>query len=594
MLSKLSVKKPMTVFVAVVLIIVLGIVSYMNMTPDLMPNLEMPYAIMMTTYPGQSPESVEKTVTKPLEASMSTLENISNVTSTSAENYSMLMLEFEDGTNMDTATVDIRGKIDALKGSWPEGVGTPTLLKINPNIMPVAVAAVNYEGKNRAELSEYMENTLQNKLEGINGVASITTMGVLEESENVVISQKKLDSLNEKIDKILNDKFGEAEDKINQAKKTISDNIEKAESGAKQLDNAKDALNEKQKQVSEQLNNASGELNSKQLELLQTKLELLNKEETLLSQKQQIQSIYEQLEKLRETYNKLIEQKEQLTEKYDFLSKLNEQYLGFVEELAKYEPGTEDYNRIMAELEKINEKLKDFGFTKAELPTRVMEAKEALDKVIDSIEKVKTTIQSIGYSVDDFFNDTVPKMKNSIEQIDKGIASIEEALKKLESGQTTVSSALNQLSSQESTANFQMNTAMSEIISNKTKIDMTVTQLDSAQDEIDKSMDELQEQKDKAKSKADVNKSVTMDNISKLLSAQNFSMPAGYITDEENQKYMVRVGDTVKNEDELKNLVLIDLGMEGINPIKVSDVADVFIVDNSDEIYAKINGENGI
>lgn len=594
MLSKFSVKKPMTVFVAVVLIIVLGIVSYMNMTPDLMPNLEMPYAIMMTTYPGQSPESVEKTVTKPLEASMSTLENISNVTSTSAENYSMLMLEFEDGTNMDTATVDIRGKIDALKGSWPEGVGTPTLLKINPNIMPVAVAAVNYEGKNRAELSEYMENTLQNKLEGINGVASITTMGVLEESENVVISQKKLDSLNEKIDKILNDKFGEAEDKINQAKKTISDNIEKAESGAKQLDNAKNALNEKQKQVSEQLNNASGELNSKQLELLQTKLELLNKEETLLSQKQQLQSIYEQLEKLRETYNKLIEQKEQLTEKYDFLSKLNEQYLGFVEELAKYEPGTEDYNRIMAELEKINEKLKDFGFTKAELPTRVMEAKEALDKVIDSIEKVKTTIQSIGYSVDDFFNDTVPKMKNSIEQIDKGIASIEEALKKLESGQTTVSSALNQLSSQESTANFQMNTAMSEIISNKTKIDMTVTQLDSAQDEIDKSMDELQEQKDKAKSKADVNKSVTMDNISKLLSAQNFSMPAGYITDEENQKYMVRVGDTVKNEDELKNLVLIDLGMEGIKPIKVSDVADVFIVDNSDEIYAKINGENGI
>ena len=109
MLSKFSVKKPMTVFVAVVLVLVLGVVSFMNMTPDLMPNLDFPYVIMMTTYPGQSPESVEKTVTKPLESAMATLENIKNVTSTSAENYSMVMLEFQEDSNMDSVTVDIQG-----------------------------------------------------------------------------------------------------------------------------------------------------------------------------------------------------------------------------------------------------------------------------------------------------------------------------------------------------------------------------------------------------------------------------------------------------------------------------------------------------
>lgn len=594
MLSKLSVKKPMTVFVAVVLIIVLGIVSYMNMTPDLLPDFEMPYVVIMTTYPGQSPEAVEKTVTKPLEASMSTLENISNVTSTSAENYSMLMLEFEDGTNMDSVTVDIRGKIDTLKGSWPDEVGTPSLLKINPNIMPVAVAAVNYEGKSRAELSYYLENTLQNKLEGINGVASINAMGVLEESENVVISQEKLDKLNKKIEDALNDKFGEAEDKLNEAKQTLADNIEKAESGAGQIDDAKNALSEKQQEVSNQLANASGELNSKQMELLQTKLELLNKEETLLSQKQQLQTVYEQLVKLSDSYNKLSEQKEQLTEKSAFLNMLNEQYQKLVDELAKYEPGTEDYNRVVSQLEEIDQKLKDFGFTKAELPQRAAEAKASLDKVVNSIETIKSTIQSMGYSLDTFFNETVPQMKDSIDKIDEGVAAIEDGLKQLESGEATVSSAISQLSAQESAANFQINTAMSEIISNEATLNMTLTQLDSAQEEIDTSMDELQTKKEQAKEAADVNKTVTMDNISKILSAQNFSMPAGYITDDNNQKYMVRVGDTVKDEEELNDLVLIDIGLDGIDPIKVSDVADVFVVDNSDEIYAKINGDNGL
>lgn len=594
MLSKFSVRKPMTVFVAVVLVIVLGIVSFMGMTPDLLPNMDFPYVVVMTTYPGQSPEAVEKTVTDPLESTMSTLENIKNVTSTSSENYSMLMLEFQDGANMDSATVDIRGKIDTIKGSWPEGVGTPLLMKINPNIMPVAIAAVNYEGKDRADLSEYLENTLQNQLEGIDGVASISTMGVLEQSENVVINQDKLDKLNKKIEKVLNDKFGDAEDQLNEAKNTISDNIDKAESGADELANAKDTLTGKQQEVSNQLSNASGELNSKQLELLQTKLELLNKEDSLLSQKQQLQTIYDELIKLSDSYNKLSDQQKQLAEKSDFLNKLNEQYLKLVEELAKYEPGTEEYNSIMAQLEAIDQQLKDFGFTKTELPQRAAEAKAALDTVVSSIEKIKTTIQSMGYSLDTFFSETVPQMKDAIDQIDTGIASIETAISQLDNGQTTISDALSQISSQESAANFQMGTAMSEIIANQSALTMTVAQLESAEKEIDTSMTELQEKKDQAKSASDVTKMVTMDNISKILTAQNFSMPAGYITDDKNQKYLVRVGDTVNTEEELQDLVLLDVGMDGIDPIKVSDVADVFVVDNSDEIYAKINGENGL
>ncbi|MCH5300320.1 MAG: efflux RND transporter permease subunit [Ruminococcus sp.] len=594
MLSKFSVKKPMTVFVAVIIVIVLGIVSFTRMTPDLMPNLDMPYVVVVTTYPGQSPETVETTVTKPLESSMATLENIKNVTSTSAENYSMLMLEFQDDTNMDSVSVDIQGKIDTIEGAWPEGVGTPILIKINPNIMPVAMAAVNYEGKDRAELSQYLEDKLQNQLEGIDGVASISTMGVLEESENVVINQDKLDALNKKIEKALNDKFGDAEDQLNDAKQTISDNINKAENGADELAKAKDALNEQQEQVSNQLANAAGELNAKQLEILQTKLQLLNQKQTLLTQKGQIQAIYEQLVSLQESYQKLTEQQSSLTESYDFLNTLNENYLSLVEELANYEPNTDDYNRIISELESIDEQLKNFDFTKVELPQRVMDTKDALDKIANSLDKIQTTVSSLGFSMDDVFNDTVPEMKSSIDQIDEGINAIDTAIQQIESGESGISSALNELSSQESAANFQMNSAMSEIIANQSVLTSTIAQLDSAEKEIDTSIEQLQEQKKQAKEAANANNTVTMDNISGILTAQNFSMPAGYITNDENQKYLVRVGDKIKNEEELENLVLFDLGMDGIDPVKVSDVADVFIVDNSNEIYAKINGENGL
>ena len=85
-MSKFSVKKPFTVFVAVIAILVLGVVSYLKMTPDLLPNMDFPYIMIMTTYPGASPEKVEAEITKPLEQSMSTLEHIQNVNSTSSEN----------------------------------------------------------------------------------------------------------------------------------------------------------------------------------------------------------------------------------------------------------------------------------------------------------------------------------------------------------------------------------------------------------------------------------------------------------------------------------------------------------------------------
>ena len=120
MLAKFSVKKPFTVLVAVILILVFGVVSFTKMKPDLFPSINMPYAIVMTTYPGASPEEVEEELTKPLEKQLATLDHIKNIISQSNDSYSMISLEFSDEVNMDAVSVDIREKIDLISGSWDE------------------------------------------------------------------------------------------------------------------------------------------------------------------------------------------------------------------------------------------------------------------------------------------------------------------------------------------------------------------------------------------------------------------------------------------------------------------------------------------
>lgn len=115
-MSKFSVKKPLTVFVAVIAVLVLGAVAFTRMTPDLLPNMDFPYVIIMTAYPGATPEKVEMSITKPMEQAMATLENIEEVSSSSSENYSLVMLEFTEDVNMDTVTVDILQKISQLEG----------------------------------------------------------------------------------------------------------------------------------------------------------------------------------------------------------------------------------------------------------------------------------------------------------------------------------------------------------------------------------------------------------------------------------------------------------------------------------------------
>lgn len=593
MLPKLSVKKPMTIFVAVIVVIVLGIVSVFKMTPDLLPNMDFPYAIILTTYPGQTPETVESVVTKPLEQSLSTIDGVKTITSTSSDNYSILTLEFEDGTNMDTATVDMRGNLDTIKDAWPDGVGSPYLMKINPNMMPVAMVAVDYDGYDTVQISDYVNNKLKNQLEGIDGVASVSTKGIVTQKENVIISQTKIDALNAKINDALNDKFGDAEKKISDAKKELQDNISKAEQGSDTIEQSINDLNSQQEEVAKQLADAQGKAQSGYTEILNAKMQLLDQQQSLTATKQTLTIAYQTLTQIKEKLDSLQDEKAQLTQQIETFEKIYNDYKDALNKLANPDLTDEQLAQVRAILAKIDEELDKYGFPKEELEERLNNAKNALTNVDKAITQTVEALKGLD-TTEEKLDDTIAEIADKISQVDGGITQIAAAVKGLDNNTVSVNQALSEIEKQQSLAAYQLSGGLSALNTKQSEVNSALTQLNSAQEELKSASDELSDQKDKAKKAADMTNTVTISNVSNILTAQNFSMPAGYVSDDENIKYLVRVGDKIDGNKEMQSLALFDTGIDGIGVVKLSDVADVFIADNSDEVFTKINGNSGV
>lgn len=593
MLPKLSVKKPMTIFVAVIVVIVLGIVSVFKMTPDLLPNMDFPYAIILTTYPGQTPETVESVVTKPLEQSLSTIDGVKTITSTSSDNYSILTLEFEDGTNMDTATVDMRGNLDTIKDAWPDGVGSPYLMKINPNMMPVAMVAVDYDGYDTVQISDYVNNELKNQLEGIDGVASVSTKGIVTQKENVIISQTKIDALNAKINDALNDKFGDAEKKISDAKKELQDNISKAEQGSDTIEQSINDLNSQQEEVAKQLADAQGKAQSGYTEILNAKMQLLDQQQSLTATKQTLTIAYQTLTQIKEKLDSLQDEKAQLTQQIETFEKIYNDYKDALSKLANPDLTDEQLAQVRAILAKIDEELDKYGFPKEELEERLNNAKNALTNVDKAITQTVEALKGLD-TTEEKLDDTIAEIADKISQVDGGITQIAAAVKGLDNNTVSVNQALSEIEKQQSLAAYQLSGGLSALNTKQSEVNSALTQLNSAQEELKSASDELSEQKDKAKKAADMTNTVTISNVSNILTAQNFSMPAGYVSDDENIKYLVRVGDKIDGDKEMQSLALFDTGIDGIGVVKLSDVADVFIADDSDEVFTKINGNSGV
>ena len=249
--------------VGVVLIIILGIVSFGNMTVDLLPSMNLPYAIVMTTYPGASPEEVETVVTKPVEQTMATVSNIKNVQSVSNENASTVILEFDQTANMDSVTIEMREGLDQISGFWPDEVTNPIIMKLNPSMMPVLITAVSASGEDAAETTRIIEEQVLPEVESVEGVASVSTAGSIEETVQVTVNEQKVEALNEDVKAALEEKMNEAASALQQAKDQVA--------------NGKAALAAGKAQASSGVGEAEAQISQKAEEIKQAQLEITEK-----------------------------------------------------------------------------------------------------------------------------------------------------------------------------------------------------------------------------------------------------------------------------------------------------------------------------
>ena len=191
MFSKLCIRKPVTTIMVTLMVFIAGIVSYFNLDQALMPDMDLPIAVVMTTYVGASPEEIEELISKPMEESLGSIANVDTVTSYSSTNSSMVLLQFVDGTDIDMAAVDMRDKIDQMKSTLPDAAGDPMVIKMDINAMPITIG-VKAENMDLESLNDLLEDNVVNRLERIEGVASVSLSGGITNEVRITVDPVKL------------------------------------------------------------------------------------------------------------------------------------------------------------------------------------------------------------------------------------------------------------------------------------------------------------------------------------------------------------------------------------------------------------------
>ena len=804
MLSKFSVKKPYTVIVGIILVIVLGVISFANMTTDLLPNMDLPYVAVYTTYVGATPEQVESDVTRPMEASFATLSDISGITSTSAENLSIIILEFESGVDMNGVLIELSSQIDMLRGSWSDSVGAPVVMQINPDMLPVSIASVSLEGADVRELTDFVDETLLPKLEGIDGVASVSVSGAVEETVSITIDEDRIELLNSLILREVDEELADVEAQLNSAQAQISEGkrlLAREKSNALgQIDDALSQLSDEA--LSEPLAQAQAQRETLQTQLAQTEAAIAAMEAlTSLTPEQQAQldALNAQLAALRtqcetkqaelealqgavtdpaaqaqyeealarreellgqraslETYieEQTLRDPEALRARIDALDKqiveneaslaalegeitalnaqadaLGAQVAALEEQIAAAEatpaPSVEpspsakpttsatptasplpsgeatqppfisspsltrgegggmiaqlfggaavaeevpvetlreqlteaqaalaaveaqlgEHEAARAEqtqaLELDKARLAEYRDTLASLEAsgtgedtqeRIAEAQRQIDAIDTELDELDATIAALeaGQLPDEERQAKIAALTEEIAALETSIAAIEDSEAYRMLLLATDEDAYNQQYAALSAAQAQLSAGLAQLDGVLAKLESGIipggiiegvdedtsiedaraalssarsqalsafasaeSQLSSADSELAQARSEFYEQRDAALEDAGLDGVITMEMVSAMIGAQNFSMPAGYVG-EGDASYMVRVGDEFSSLNELKNMRLFSLGMETVDVVSLSDVASVEITDNAEDVFTKVNGEDGM
>ena len=540
-MSKFSVKKPYTVFVAVVICLILGVVSFTRMSTDLLPEFSLPYVVVVTTYPGASPDKVESTVTEPLESGLGTVNGVENVTSTSNENYCTVMLEFAEETNMDSAMVKLSNALDLI--TLPDGAGKPMIMEVSMDMMPVIYASVDYEGKDIYELSDFVENTVVPTMERQNGVASVNTTGAIEKTVEIRLNQEKIDAVNDRLAGYVDEQLADAKEQIDDAKS--------------QLNSAKSQLESSQKALQDQQSSTASELaqTSKAVDAAVATQSAYNAQLAGL----QASKLALETEKKAYTDAGIEAQYEQINESF---ASVRNMASGYGMDASDYPADISDALKSPKKLEALTAFMKQIGQSDAAASLTTDNLKQ-LDQIVNTrLPQIDTELANLAVEIQ--------AAQAIADQVNEQVKAATDNYEALESGK--ISAAVG------------FSTGAAQIADGQAALSNSEEQLADAQSSYEQG-------RDTALKNANLDTLLSLDTLSQLLAAQNFAMPAGYIYQGEDQ-YLLKVGDEYASDGELESSVLCNI--DGIGDIRVSDVADVTWIDNSGDAYAKVNGRGGI
>ncbi|MBN1196844.1 MAG: efflux RND transporter permease subunit [Candidatus Aminicenantes bacterium] len=189
-----SLRRRVTVSMVVAVIVIFGFIAFNNLGLDMLPDMETPYVSVITTYTGVSSEDIEESITRPLEQWVSTVSNVKELDSISQEGVSMIMVEFESGTNLDFAAQDVRDKIGLFENYLPDGADQPMVVKFNFADMPIMMYGITGGKRDLRDLKDYIDDEVATRLERLEGVASAIVFSSEELEVRVNVDKGKLES----------------------------------------------------------------------------------------------------------------------------------------------------------------------------------------------------------------------------------------------------------------------------------------------------------------------------------------------------------------------------------------------------------------
>ena len=518
-MEKFSVKKPFTVLVAVIMVLILGFVAITKMQTNLLPDVSTPYLMVVTVYPGASPERVESEVSDVLQNSL-TVPGVEKITATSAENYSLLLMKFTEGTDMNSALVKVSNKLDQAKSDLPSTCLTPSIIEYSLNMNAFMTVAVSREGADQYELSEFIQNTLVPEVQRKGGVSSVSSSGLVEKLVQVQLNQDKIDEINAKLLELIDTQLAAARS---------------------QLESAEAQITAGRREYEKQLKNFGNTVSNSVMSQMSTEVGAA------------VETVRAQAQALLESVNSLIavvkepEIQQALIEVRDGLQKVMDKF---------NETGMRDIDSlidIVAELRTITDKLTT-----------------ALQKLQ---ERVNTETGSEGSTAEDLANEM--QLQESLNVVYNTLESTIKAMDNVPQLMTEFSGALGSFSQQQLNAYMQFTEARE--------------MLNEYEKQLDEAKQEYETAKANALAQADVAKQLDINTLANLIYAQNFSMPAGYVEDKNGESWLLKVGEEYDSVDDIAGALL--LHVDGYGDVRLSDVADVEVIDNAADSFTRLNGE---